>query len=187
VGGLLEHEHHHARDVVRAATLGDFMKIRRFRSGDEAALFRVYFTAIHDIASRDYSPEQIQAWAPPDLDMDLWANRIQGIQPSVVELDGGEIVGYADLQPNGYVDHFFVSGAHPRQGIGTLLMARIHEEAESLGLAELSAEVSTTAEPFFALHGFQVVERRQPVLRGVTLRNALMRKALGRQSGDASG
>ena len=155
------------------------MEIRRFRPGDEAALFNVYFMAIHAVASRDYSPEQIEAWAPADLDANLWAKRIQGIQPFVAEL-GGEIVGYADVQPDGYVDHFFVSGAHPRQGIGTRLMARIHEEAKSLGLTELTSDVSTTAEPFFALHGFKVVERRLPVLRGVTLQNALMRKELQR-------
>jgi putative acetyltransferase len=159
----------------------DFMEIRRFRLGDEAALFRVYFTAIHEIACRDYSPEQVEAWAPADLDADLWTNRVRGIQPFVAVL-GDEIVGYADVQQDGYVDHFFVSGARPRQGIGTRLMARIHEEARSLGLTELTSDVSKTAEPFFALHGFHVVERRFPVLRGVTLQNALMRKVLARGS-----
>ena len=59
-------------------------------------------------------------------------------------------------------------------------MARIHEEAQSLGLVELTSNVSKTAEPFFALHGFHVVERRFPVRRGVTLQNALMRKSLSR-------
>ncbi|MDN0122024.1 GNAT family N-acetyltransferase [Yersinia aleksiciae] len=29
----------------------------------------------------------------------------------------------------GYIDHFFVSKAYARQGVGTLLMNRIHEEA----------------------------------------------------------
>lgn len=79
------------------------MKIRWFRPGDEAALFKVHLTAIHADASRDYSPEQINAWAPADLDANLWANRIQRIQPFVAEL-GGEIVGYADVQTDGYVD-----------------------------------------------------------------------------------
>lgn len=153
------------------------MEVRRFRLGDEAALFRVYFSAIHEVAARDYSPEQVEAWAPADLDADLWTSRVRGIRPFVVE-HGGEIVGYADVQPGGYIDHFFVSGAHPRQGIGTKLMARIHEEAKSLGLTELTSDVSKTAESFFALHGFRVIERRFPVLRGVTLQNALMRKEL---------
>jgi len=151
------------------------MEIRRFKLGDETALFRVYFTAIHKVASRDYSREQVAAWAPADFDMDLWANLVQKICPFVIELDN-EIVGYADIQPDGYIDHFFVSGSHPRQGIGTQLMTRIHEEAISLGLTELTSNVSKTAEPFFALHGFHVVERYFPVRRGVTLQNALMRK-----------
>ena len=153
------------------------MKIRRFIVGDEAALFRVFFSAIRTVASRDYSAEQIEAWAPVNPSKDLWANRIREIQPFVAEI-GNEIVGYADVQQDGYIDHFFVSGAHARLGIGTMLMARIHEEATALGLTELTSDVSKTAEPFFTFHGFQVVERRFPEIRGVTLQNALMRKVL---------
>lgn len=157
------------------------MKIRRFRVGDESSLFRVYFSAIHLVASLDYTPEQVSAWAPADLDMALWANRMQEIYPFVVEI-GNEIVGYADVQQNGYIDHFFVSGTHGGRGIGRRLMQRIHVEAMSLGLTELTSDVSKTAEPFFTLHGFQVVERRFPILRGVTLQNALMRKDLTQSS-----
>ena len=153
------------------------MEIRRFRPGDEAALFEVYFTAIHQTAARDYTQEQIDAWAPADYDPEAWAHRLQKNRPFVAVLNG-EIVAYADVQPNGYIDHFFVSGAHPRQGIGTQLMARIHQEARALGLSELAADVSKTAEPFFALHGFEVLERGGPVRRGVVLQNARMRKGL---------
>jgi putative acetyltransferase len=49
------------------------MRIRRFRVGDESALLRVHFTAIHGLASRDYTPEQTEAWAPEALDSELWA------------------------------------------------------------------------------------------------------------------
>ena len=154
------------------------MKIRRFKSGDEVALFQVFFTAIHQVASHDYSSEQIQAWAPSDLDFNVWAARVQRNQPFVAELDD-EIVGFADLQPEGYIDQFFVSGTRPRQGIGSALMRRLHVEAHALGLTDLSADVSRTAEPFFASHHFQVVERRYPVRGGVVIPNALMRKRLG--------
>jgi putative acetyltransferase len=164
--------------ALQFATLfSSAMHIRRFAVGDEFALFRVFFSAIHEIASRDYTQEQVNAWAPADLDQELWCDRMRGINPFVVELHG-EIVGYADVQENGYIDHFFVSGRHPRQGIGTLLMDRIHLEAETLGLRKLTSDVSRTAQPFFMRHGFQVVELRKPVLRGVTIPNAAMRKAL---------
>ena len=153
------------------------MEIRQFRIGDEIALFQVFYSAIHEVASRDYTVDQIEAWAPADLDQAPWAEHLRNLRPFVAEVDG-KIVGYADIQPNGYIDHFFVSGAHPRQGIGTLLMNQIHEEARFLGIDELTSDVSMTAEPFFELHGFHVVRRGFPIRRGVTLQNALMQKNL---------
>lgn len=153
------------------------MQIRRFRPGEEPALFGVYYSAIHQVASRDYSPEQIEAWAPRDLDPALWQERIRGIKPFVAELDG-EVVGYADLQANGYIDHFFVSGHHPRRGVGAMLMNRILREADALGLPELTSDVSRTTQGFFKRFGFRVIEQRNPVRRGVVIPNALMKREL---------
>ncbi|QZA81765.1 GNAT family N-acetyltransferase [Deefgea piscis] len=153
------------------------MKVRRFQVGDEIALYLVFLSAVHEVASRDYSREQIQAWAPAEIDLDLWADRIQALQPFVAEIDN-EIAGYADLQPSGYIDHFYVSGKYARKGVGSLLMNRIHEEAKRLGVSELTSDVSKTAEPFFVFYGFHVEERRHPICRGVTLHNARMRKKM---------
>jgi putative acetyltransferase len=81
--------------------------IRRCVAGEEASLFDIYFTSIHLVASHDYTPEQVQAWAPRDLDEGLWARKMQEINPLVADLNG-ELVGYADVQSNGHIDHFFV-------------------------------------------------------------------------------
>jgi putative acetyltransferase len=150
------------------------VQIRHYRPGEEPSLFDVYYSAVHLIASRDYSAEQIEAWAPRNVDPALWKDRIRGINPFVAELEG-RVVAYADLQVNGYIDHFFVSGAHPRCGLGTLLMNHILREAKSLGLSELTSDVSRTAQGFFERFGFRVVEQRKPVVRGVVIPNALMR------------
>jgi len=152
-------------------------QIRRYRPGEERALFNVYYSAIHLVASRDYSPRQIEAWAPRNVDPALWQDRMRGINPYVAELEG-EVVAYADLQANGYIDHFFVSGAHPRRGLGTLLMNHILREARLLGLSELTSDVSRTAQGFYERFGFAVVEQREPVVRGVVIPNALMRLEL---------
>lgn len=159
----------------------ELLQIRRFEPGDEPALYRVFHSAIHQIAARDYSPEQLVAWAPAGIDPELWAKRMRGMRPFVATA-GAELVGYADLQPTGYIDHFFVGGSRPRQGIGTLLMRRLHAEAHALGLGELSSDVSLTAQPFFAQHGFRIIEQRSPVLRGVVIPNTRMRKVLGDQA-----
>lgn len=144
------------------------MKIRRFRHGDEMALFRVFFSSVHTIASRYYTREQIAAWAPADIDPEQWARHMRELRPFIVEMNG-EIAGYADLQPNGYIDHFFVSGACSGQGVGTLLMNRLHEEAIRLGVSALTSNVSQAAERFFIRHGFHVVERGFPVCLTCTL------------------
>ncbi len=157
--------------------LSSTLRTRRFRAGDEFALFHVHRSAIQSIASRDYTPEQIQAWLPEEGERDAWAQRVRALAPFVA-LDGDRIVGYADLQANGLIDQFFVSGQHPRRGIGAALMWRVHEEAALLGLSELHAHVSLSAEAFFRRFGFEVVERRLPVRRGLALPNALMRKRL---------
>jgi putative acetyltransferase len=153
------------------------MKIRRFQPGEELALFEVFYSAIHLIARNDYSEEQLNAWAPLDLDRELWVDRINGINPFVAEIDG-QPVGYADVQLNGYIDHFFVCGHHSRQGVGKALMDVIHSEAKRLNLTELTSNVSQTAQPFFDRFGFVIVERKKSVIRGIELRNALMRKEL---------
>ena len=151
------------------------LHIRRHKEGEESALFDVYHSAVHLIASRDYTPEQIQAWAPADLDPVLWKTTIHNINPFVAELNGS-IVGYADLQSSGYIDHFFVSGRHPRQGVGSQLMTHLLKEARAQSIQELTSDVSRTAQPFYERFGFTVVEQRCPIVRGVMLPNALMRR-----------
>jgi putative acetyltransferase len=153
------------------------MNIRNFKTGDESSLFQVYFSAIHLIAAADYTKEQIAIWAPNDMDLDRWGRHMRNIRPFVAEIDG-VIVGYADVQNSGYIDHFFVSGNHARQGVATALMQRIHAKASILGLSELTSEVSITAEPFFIRCGFHVVKRQFPVKQGIAFQNALMRKNL---------
>ncbi|MDR2332317.1 MAG: GNAT family N-acetyltransferase [Burkholderiaceae bacterium] len=149
------------------------LKIRRYLPGEEPALYAVHYSAIHLVARRDYSAEQIWAWAPYGVDMQQWARRIRDINPFVAELSG-ELVGYADLQGRGYIEHFFVSGKHPGQGIGTRLMQHLLQEARARGIAELRSDVSRTAQPLFERFGFTVVELRSPTRRGVVIPNALM-------------
>ncbi len=149
--------------------------IREYRPDDAPTLWVVYFSAIRETAAKDYSPEQIATWAPDTFDPSLWATRMAGIAPFVAERDG-HVVGYADVQPNGYIDHFFVAGHAARQGVGSSLMRRIHSRAESAGLASLFSDVSITARPFFEHWGFAIEQHRQLIVSGVSLTNYRMRK-----------
>jgi putative acetyltransferase len=126
--------------------------IREFQFGDEAALHQVFISAIHGVAINDYTLAQVEAWAPRNLDPVLWSDRMRGIAPFVAEVDG-KLIAYADVQADGYIDHFFVSAPFARKKVGSKLMSRIHEEAEIKGIRELTSDVSRTAQPFFCALG----------------------------------
>lgn len=153
------------------------MHIRPFLPGDESALRAVFHSSVHQLACQHHTAEQLQAWAPTDYDAAQWAERLRANQPFVAELDG-YIAGFADVQPSGYIDHFFVAGAYGGRGVARALMAQIHQTAQQAGVPRLWADVSLSAEPFFSRSGFVVEVRQQVEVRGVVLANARMGKQL---------
>ncbi|ANA35045.1 putative N-acetyltransferase YafP [Ralstonia mannitolilytica] len=160
------------------------MLIRAFHSSDAPGLRVVFHSAVHGLAASHYRPDQLDAWAPASYDAADWAQRMCRIQPFVVEIDGHP-VAYADLQPDGLIDHFFVAASHARQGIGQQLMRHIVSLAGQRGLAHLHAYVSLAAEPFFARNGFAIRQRQTVAVRGVALDNAWMARVVRGDPGSA--
>ncbi|WP_050872684.1 GNAT family N-acetyltransferase [Comamonas testosteroni] len=160
------------------------MHIRSYRPGDEIALWQVFHDAVHQLAANHYSPEQLDAWAPPQPDRAEWSRRIQALSPFVAVCANDRPVAYADLQANGYIDHFFVAPQHAGRGVGRLLLVHIEHAARQNGLPELSADVSLNAQRFFAHFGFEQQRRQMPVVRGIALSNTRMRKALRPRTAD---
>lgn len=153
--------------------------IRKLAPGEELKLREVFYASVHAHAQEFYSREQLDAWAPRDFDTERWVKKMSLLKPYVAESDG-KIVGYADLQEMGLIDHFFVAADAGRRGVGTKLMLHLVDDASRLGLSELHAFVSRSAEAFFAKHGFTAEERRTVSVDGVQLTHARMSKALHR-------
>ena len=120
--------------------------IREFNTNDERQLWDVHYSSIHQVCSKDYNKEQIEAWAPADLDQSIWASKMQSLRPYVAVL-GDKVVGYADLQADGEIDHFFVHGDYQSQGVASCLMNKILKDGSNK--QRLYAHVSNTAKPFF--------------------------------------
>lgn len=154
------------------------ISVREFKPGDEAATFPVFFSAIHEVASAHYSPELIEAWAPPDTDPQRWTLRIQGIKPFIA-MRGDEMVGYADLQDSGYIDHFFVSARAQRVGVASALMQRILQSAAERGIQLLYSDVSLSAQGFYQRFGFVIKEQQTFLFGGLPMSNARMELQLG--------
>jgi len=153
------------------------MKVRRYIKGEEDVLWDVFYNTIHEINIRDYTEVQTSAWAPVDFDQKIWTKKIRSINPFVVEHEGN-IIGYADLQSSGLIDHFYCDHRWQRKGVGTMLMKKIHDEAKVLGITTLISEVSITAKPFYISQGFSVIQEQWLEVRGQKLNNYKMQKVL---------
>jgi hypothetical protein len=86
------------------------------------------------------------------------------------------VVGFAEFEPNGHIDCFYVHHNFQGVGVGTALMHEIEMEAREKLLPRIYAEVSITARPFFASKGFQVIKQQTVRIRGVELTNFVMEK-----------
>ena len=147
--------------------------IRPLRADEAPALRALFHAAVHGLACRDYTPAQLNAWAPLAHDAAQWAARLQANQPWVAEV-AGSAAGFADLQPDGTIDQFFVDAAYAGQGVGSALLAFLLGQAKARGLRQVRSHVSLTAQPLFMRHGFAVVQRQTVQLRGMAFENAVM-------------
>ena len=98
-----------------------------------------------------------------------------GINPYIA-VSNGTIAGYADLQSDGYIDHFYCKKDFIGKGAGGLLMRHILNEAQKANIKKLHSHVSITARAFFEYFDFNVVKAQQVSVKGVELTNYLMER-----------
>ena len=153
------------------------MLIRRVKRFDIAQISRLYYETIHRVNARDYTPDQIRAWAPRAFPDAFWQRRFRRYAVFVAE-DAESVVGFAELSATGAIDCFYVHHGAQHRGVGAALMARIERQARSRGNACLTADVSITAEPFFRRMGFRVIRRQMKLYRNRMFKQAAMEKRL---------
>lgn len=151
--------------------------VRRARPGEEFLLWEVFQSAVHGLARQHYTPHQLAAWAPPSYPGAAWSERIRRNHPFVAEING-EVIAYADVQADGYIDQFFVTAPAAGRGVGSALMLALLQEAGRLGASRLHTDASLTAQAFFQRFGFVVDAEQEVMVRGVALRNARMSRDL---------
>lgn len=144
------------------------LTIRKYVEEDAQITWQLFFNTVRNINRQDYTVQQLQAWAPESMDLFIWNKRMRDIDPFIAELDGN-IVGYADLQNNGLIDHFFCHQNYQRQGVGRALMIHIMHEGKKRHINHYFSQVSITAKPFFEHFGFKVVEQRSVEVKELTL------------------
>ncbi len=152
--------------------------IRRYRPGDLARLIALFRDTVRRINGRDYSQQQVMAWAPDEIDARSWSHRFDNKVVWVAELDGAP-VGFVDVARDGLIDMLYVDADHQGIGIASLLLRTVEASARARGLMRLFTEASITARPFFEHRGFRVIAPQRVMRWAQEFLNYRMDKALG--------
>lgn len=154
------------------------MNIRPYRENDARAITELFHDTVHSVNSRDYTQEQLAVWAPHEIDYEHWRRRLGEKKPVVAEING-KIVGFAELDPDGHIDCFYVHKDYQRRKIGQRMLDGIIGNATEMGIRKLYSEVSITGVPFFEKNGFWMVKENTVLRNGIPLVNYVMEKHLG--------
>ena len=124
------------------------------------------------VNAKDYTKEQLDAWATGQVDMDNW-NQSLLEHYSIVALDDGMIVGFGDIDKTGYLDRLFVHADYQRKGVATAICNQLEQVIQG----NIVTHASITARPFFEKRGYQVIKEQQVERQGIFLTNFVMEKA----------
>ncbi|MEH2205351.1 MAG: GNAT family N-acetyltransferase [Nostoc sp.] len=151
------------------------MKLRIYEIADTEEIMKLFYDTIHEVNIHDYTQEQVDAWAPANMDIEVWIKSL-GSKFTYVAKEQDKIIGFGELEANGHIDRFYCHKDFQRKGVGKKILEQIELKAHSLGVEKLFTEASITAKPFFESQGFIVIKKQEVERRGQKLINFVMEK-----------
>ena len=148
------------------------MILRKYQSADCRKLTELFYRTVHIINAKDYTEEQLNAWADGQADLEKW-NKSFLEHYSIVAEEEGRIVGFGDIDQTGYLDRLYVHADYQGRGIATAIC----EQLEQTVRGRLVTHASITAKPFFEKRGYQVIKEQKVERKGIFLTNFVMEKS----------
>ena len=145
------------------------MKIREYADADFEAVERIFYDTIHAVNAKDYSREQLFAWAN---NVDSLKRRREDLlsQFTLIAETEGETVGFGSMDKSGCLDLLYVHKDFQRQGIATALCDELEK-----GFTVIKTYASVTAKPFFEKRGYKTIKEQEVERLGIKLKNFEMR------------
>ena len=146
--------------------------IRKYQPSDCKYLADLFYNTVHTINAKDYSEEQLDAWATGQVDLIEWNESLTN-HYSVVAVKDDMIVGFGDIDKTGYLDRLYVHKDYQNQGIATAICDNLEN---AFDVDKLTTHSSITAKSFFLKKGYKLIKEQQVVRNGVSLINFIMEK-----------
>ena len=91
------------------------MKLRNYQSSDVQEIAQLFYDTIHTVNVKDYTQEQVDAWATGHIDLEAWDQSFLD-HHSVVVVEDDKIIGFGDMDKTGYLDRLYVHKDHLGRG-----------------------------------------------------------------------
>lgn len=151
------------------------MVLREYKPSDCAIMARLFYDTVHTINAKDYTNEQLDAWATGNIDLEKWNRSFLEHNTLIAEIEG-TIVGFADMDNTGYLDRLYIHRDFQHRGIAYALVNELERRARNTGLSHFETYASITAKPFFERQGYTVKAKNKVIRNGITLVNYKMVK-----------
>ncbi len=153
------------------------MLIKRYIPSMSRDIADLFYGSVHHTGQKHYTKAQLQAWAPSPVDYDFWHHRL-AIKCPYVAILNDTIVGFMELDEDGYIDCAYTHKDYQRQGVARSLFHCVEQAARLRSLKQLSVDASLMAQPFFEKQGFKVCDQNLVERAGEHIINIAMIKAL---------
>lgn len=147
------------------------MVIRKYQPSDCKELTELFYNTVHTINAKDYTEQQLYAWATGKIDLEQWNQSLQQ-HDCIVAVDDNRMIGFGDIDETGYLDRLFVHKDYQRKGVATAICDQLEQTVKG----NIVTHASITARPFFERRGYQVLKQQQVTRDGISLTNYVMEK-----------
>lgn len=173
------------------------MILRKFCPSDFPEILDLFQNTIRSVNCRDYNADQIRVWSNGRKRLESQLEHFSSLYTVVAERPAeiqqpifgasapassletkGQIVGYGNIDDNGYLDHLYVHKDFQGKGIASRILEKLESHARSVGCAEIEVHASITAKGFFEKYGYTVCKKQTVEREGIGLENFVMRKGL---------
>ena len=148
------------------------MEIREYKSSDCNEIADLFYNTVHFINAKDYTEDQLNVWATGNINIDKWNESFLNNYTVVVEEDG-IIIGFGDINNEGYLDRLYVHKDYQSIGVATAICDILEKKYE---VERITTHASITAKSFFEKRGYRVIKKQFVERHGVRLINYIMEK-----------
>ena len=79
------------------------MELRPYRPSDCREMAILFYDTVHTVNARDYTRQQLDAWATGEVDLEGWDRSFRE-HFTVVAEENGRLAGFGDIDASGYLD-----------------------------------------------------------------------------------